>query len=287
MVNPASGAADDATLPDIERRLGPLGDLGTLQPSSADRLPDEVRAAAASAGVVAVAGGDGTFNQVVNALADRLDGVVFALLPTGTGNDLARTLGLPEDPVEAAQVAARGSERRIDVGRATGPGTDRLFVNACIGGFPVLMNEAVDPELKRRVGPLAFWVGGARVAVDLPRTTVTMNGRRVPDCVAAGVGNGVTSGGGIPVWPRADAGDGMLDGCALGARGPVEAARLAAKVRVGTHPELDDVLTLRGRRIEIDSDPPIGINVDGELVGLETPAAFEVAGGLRIKAPGT
>lgn len=147
------------------------------------------------------------------------------------------------------------------------------------------MNEAVDQDTKARLGPLAFWLGGAKVAADLPRTTVTLSGVEVRDCIAAGVGNGKTSGGGVALWPDADPDDGLLDGCALAAPNIAAAAKLAARLKAGTHEGLDEVATTIGRTVTIESDPPIEINVDGELVGLMTPASFEVAGSLRFKAP--
>ncbi|MDQ3953367.1 MAG: YegS/Rv2252/BmrU family lipid kinase, partial [Actinomycetota bacterium] len=238
--------------------------------------------AARDAEVVVVAGGDGTLNHAVNALADRLDEVRFALVPLGTGNDFARTLGVPDDPAEAARLVAGGGIRSFDLGRASGGGVSRLFVNACMGGFPVHVDEAIDEETKRVLGPLAFWVGGAKAATGLRRSTIRIDGIEVPDCVAAGVGNGRTCGGGIAVWPDADPADGSLDGCALGAPNAAAAIRLLLKVRAGEHAGLDGVGTVRGPRIEIDADPPIELNVDGELVGLTTPATFEIAGRLSM-----
>lgn len=238
--------------------------------------------AARHADVVVVAGGDGTLNHAVNDLAGRLPDVRFGLVPVGTGNDFARSAGVPDDPAEAARVIASGAERAFDVGRATGGGVTRLFVNACMGGFPVQVDDAIDEDTKARLGPLAFWVGGAKAATRVERARVTIDGVEVPDCVAAGVGNGRTCGGGIPVWPDADPSDGVLDACALAAPGVAAALKVLLKVRAGEHGGLDEVRTSRGARVEIDADPPIELNVDGELVGLTTPATFEVCGTFRL-----
>lgn len=282
IANPSSGGSEDDTTASVQDILAEAGDVRRLEPSlEGFRL--EVTQAARDRDTVVVAGGDGTFSRVVNAFSTRLDELVFALVPTGTGNDLARGLGLPEDPVDAARVATGGGERSIDVGRVTGGGVQGLFVNACVGGFPVAMNEAVDQDMKSRLGPLAFWVSGAKVAANLPRSTVSLDGIEVTDCVAVGVGNGMTSGGGVKLWPRAVIDDGILDACALPAADAAAAARLALKIRGGNHEDLDGVEVTRAPRIKIDSDPPIEINVDGELIGLSTPATFEVAGSLTIK----
>ncbi|MDQ3767401.1 MAG: YegS/Rv2252/BmrU family lipid kinase [Actinomycetota bacterium] len=284
IANPSSGGSEADTVASIEGILTDSGDVRRLAPSL-EGFDLEVTQAARDREVVVVAGGDGTFSRVVNALETRLDELVFALVPTGTGNDLARTLHLPEDPSEAARIATGGTERSIDVGRATGAGVQGLFVNACLGGFPVAMNQAVDQDMKSRLGPLAFWVSGAKVAANLPRSTVTLNGAEVTDCVAVGVGNGKTSGGGVRLWPQAAIDDGIFDACALPAADAAAAARLALKVKGGTHAELDDVEVTTGPRIEVDSDPPIEMNVDGELIGITTPVTFELAGRATIKVP--
>jgi diacylglycerol kinase (ATP) len=283
--NSASGASDPDAIALVERALGRLGPVSRLSPNSVDTFDREVAAAAVASNIVVVAGGDGTFNRALNALRDRLGDVALGLVPMGTGNDLARTLGLPRDAGSAARVVVAENERAVDVWRARGAGVDRLFINACMGGFPVEVNEAIDDDLKRKFGPLAFWVGGAKAASDLTRYDVTIGGREVPDCVAAGVGNGRTCGGGIKMWPEADPSDGLLEACALGADGVADALKLAATVKSGGHVRLEEVVTLRDERIEVTSAPAIAFNIDGELVGLESPVVFERAGTARVRAP--
>jgi diacylglycerol kinase (ATP) len=96
------------------------------------------------------------------------------------------------------------------------------------------------------------------------------------------VGNGKTCGGGIRVWPDADPSDGLLDACALAVPNVAAAVKLLLKVRTGDHQDLDEVRTVRGPRVTIDADPPMELNVDGELVGLTTPATFEICGTLQL-----
>jgi diacylglycerol kinase (ATP) len=282
--NPASGGADADILGKIEASLGTLGELHVLRPAR-DSFDQEVRAAAEDADVVVTAGGDGSLNYTLNALHDSLDDVTLALVPMGTGNDLARTLGIPHDPEQAATSFGRAATRTLDVGRASGPGVDRLFINACMGGFPVRANEAIDDQTKKRLGPVAFWVGGAKALSDFSTSRVLLDGVEVSDCIAAGVGNGRTCGGGIEVWPRAQPDDGILDGCVLASPNPPAAVKVAAKVKAGTHEELEEVVTRRARRITIDADPPIEFNVDGELVDLHSPATFELVSQVRFLVP--
>jgi diacylglycerol kinase (ATP) len=285
VTNPTAGGSNDRLVDRIEKELAVLGHTDVCAPASRDEFNDEVLDAAADVDLVVVAGGDGTMNCTVNALQERLDDLVLGLIPMGTGNDLARTLDLPQDPVEAAAAIAEGKERAIDLGRASGAGSQSLFVNACIGGFSVEVDEAVDPDLKRRLGPLAFWVGGVKAAARFEASTVTVNGIEVPSCVAAGVGNGRTCGGGLEIWPRALPDDGVLHAAALAAANHAAAVRLGIKIKAGTHEELDEVRTLQGRRISISAEPEIEFNVDGELPGLKSPANFEIIGQIRLKVP--
>ena len=283
VVNPSSGGSKELPLDDLVTAAGP--DASVVSPRSESSFRAEVTAAARGADRIVVAGGDGTFNCAVNAFDYRFDSICWGLIPSGTGNDLARTLGLPTDPMDALQVALGADTTEIDVGLAHGEGTSRLFVNACMGGFPVQVDEAASDEMKERFGPFAFWVAGARAATKLDRTTVTVNGRVLDDCVAVGVGNGKTCGGGIEVWPEADPTDGILDACAVAIPGPASAAKLIPRLLRGTHEGIDEVATDRGTTIVVESDPPIELNVDGDLVGLKTPVTFELAGKLEIAAP--
>ena len=161
-----------------------------------------------------------------------------------------------------------------------------MFVNACMGGFPVQVDEATDEKIKKGLGPLAFWIGGAKALADLTPSTVTINGRELEGCVAAGVGNGRTCGGGMKVWPSARPDDRELDACGLAVRNPAQGALLATRVKAGKHEDLDGVLTARAAAIDIACDPAFEFNVDGELVGLTSPARFELVGRVRVLVPG-
>ena len=283
--NARSGSSDDGVVAAIEEILKALGSVASVAPESLDEFGPAVQRAAEACDLLVVAGGDGTFNRALNELEDDLDQIVLGLIPMGTGNDLARTLGLPPDPADAARALLSGEERPLDVSRASGPGISRLFANACMGGFPIEVNEAIGDDLKKRLGPFAFWVGGARAAADITRYEVTLGDSVLTDCVACGVGNGRTCGGGIEVWPDADPSDGVLDGCGLAAEDLSDALKLAAKVKSGDHVDLPGVQTIRGPKIEIASEPQMEFNVDGELAGLKTPATFEVVSRMKIRVP--
>lgn len=284
--NPASGSADEADRDKVEEIIRSADKLRVLEPSSEDSFSEELIAAVKGVSKVIVAGGDGSINLAVNSLRDRLGDLRFGLIPAGTGNDLARTLDLPEDPGRAAEVAVGRNHAHLDVGRATGPGFERLFVNACMGGFPVQVDRSISERAKERLGPLAFWAGGLKAMSELQHFRVWVDDESPVDAVvAAGIGNGRTSGGGIEVWPEADPGDGLLDLCVLPAESLFSGVQLMAKVRKGHHVDLPQVEYRRSARFHVESSPEMEFNLDGELTGLRTPVTFDIFGDARVAVP--
>ena len=283
--NTSSGGSKSDLARRIRMVFDRLGESTHLEPPSLDSFDEDVQRAAQDKDLVVIAGGDGTLNCALNALKERLSDIALAVVPMGTGNDFARTLGLPQDPLEAAEAIASGVEREIDYGRARSAARSRLFVNACMGGFPVEVNEAIDEDTKKRLGPLAFWVGGAKAAARFPQFRVEVEGEEVPDVVAIGIGNGRTAGGGIPVFPEADPSDGQLECCVMQVSGVLEGAEMAAKVRSGAHVSLDNVRNRRAPRMEVRARPELEFNVDGDLFDLTTPVTFEIVGRLRLRVP--
>ena len=262
-----------------------LGPVTHVKPPSLEAFDADVRRAAQDKKLVVVAGGDGTLNCAVNALKDMHDRLMFAVVPLGTGNDFAHTLGLPEDPIEAARVVAAGAPQVMDVGRACSEDVDRLFVNACMGGFPVEADKAIDEKVKKKVGPLAFWMGGAKAAIGLTRYDVEINGHSHGGVAAVGIGNGRTAGGGIPVFPMADPADGRLECCVFEVDGLLEGLRTAVDLKKGSHVNLPNVHQSAEERIEVRADPALEFNLDGDLVDLRTPVTFEIFGRIRFLIP--
>ena len=282
VLNPGSGRAHEELQAQVVDSLGGLGEVHRIEPSSNEAFAEDVRAGTEGADIVVAAGGDGTLNLTINALESHLSEFVFAVVPLGTGNDFARTLGLPSDPLAAAASLTASAVREVDVGVASGARVRRLFINACLGGFPVDANKAIDGGLKQKLGPLAFAVGGAKALGDLDESTVVVNDQRISECIALGVGNGRTAGGGMEMWPSASPDDGVLDVCALSAGSIPAALLLAGKVTSGNHESAPGVEMIRGREFVVEADPPMEFNVDGELVGLHTPARFEIFGRTRF-----
>lgn len=277
IVNPNAGSVED--LKTLEARLGELPDAGVVRTQAAgdaERLARE--AVRDGADLVVAAGGDGTLNEVVNGLADAFEGVRLGLLPLGTGNDFARSIGVPDDLEGALAVLENGAAREVDVGRATIGEISRFFVNMSAGGFSGEVSERAS-EAKDRWGPLAYM----RAAIDaLPElkgflTRIVVNGAETLEMEASNiiVTNGRYVASGIPAAPKAVLDDGLFDLLIAPPLTIPQLAVLVPQVLLGMHMDNDLLLFRRATRIEIECDPPMAFNVDGELIG-EGTARFEI-----------
>src|SRR5215216_3863193 len=197
--------------------------------------PDDVIRAAKewSEGLLIVAGGDGTLNDVVNGLgrAGFPDGVTLGLLPAGTGNDLAATLCIPEDPELAEDVIRQNRIRTLDVARVRSEGVgERFFINVATGGLGAEISSVNDEELKKRWGKLSYLRASLEVArnFDVRELSLYLDGeeRRVK-AVNIAVGNCRYTGGGWPATPKANPEDGLLDVVVIETLGAGELFNLA------------------------------------------------------------
>jgi diacylglycerol kinase (ATP) len=260
-----------------------------------ERIPALVEEAiAAGATRLVVGGGDGTLSAVADAARGR---IALGVLPLGTGNDFARSLGIPADLDGACAVIATGRVARLDAGRIDG----RLFLNAASLGVSAAVTHRLDPVVKRRLGRLAFplaaaagWWGHRPFRVRLATDARTLD-LAVLQVV---IGNGRFHGGGRLVAPEATLADARLDvyailaagpprgaGAALRAREFLALARVGAKTAAGTHVDDRAVIHERTARLALTAEPPQEIDVDGEL-GARTPATFAVEpGALRVLVP--
>ncbi len=259
------------------------------EPARIPALVEEALAAGATR--LVVGGGDGTISSVADAARGR---IVLGVLPLGTGNDFARSLGIPADVEGACGVIATGRVARLDAGRIDG----RLFLNAASLGVSAALTHRLKPAVKRRLGRLAFPLAAAagswghrsfRVRLETDARTLDLAVLQVV------IGNGRFHGGGHLVAPEATLADGRLDVYAILAAGPPGAAgrardlfalaRVGAKTAAGTHVDDPAVIHERTTRLILTADPPQDIDVDGEL-GARSPAAFAVEpGALPILVP--
>ncbi len=290
VVNPASGAGRARRVaPAFLGRLAEHGIRTTVEvSSSADDLRARVRRLREDgAPVVAVAGGDGTVHLAIQELAGSATS--FALLPTGTGDDNARTLGLPlGDPRAAADVVAHGIDREVDLAHVTAAdGTQRYFLGVLSAGFDSFVNERANamtwPRGKAKYA--AAIVGELRVFRPV-RYDADIDGRTVADgAMLVAVGNGRSYGGGMLICPEADVHDGVLDVTWLQAVGIPTFLRAFPSVFRGTHVQRGDVATYRGRSIRLSAEGQLAY-ADGERVGPLPIDIHALPAALRVRMPG-
>jgi len=221
---------------------------------------------------IVIGGGDGTVSGALPALieVDRPVGI----LPLGTANDLARTLGIPVEPAGAAATIAAGDRRRIDIGLVN----DVHFLNVSSIGLAVEITDRLDPELKRRLGPLSYAAAalGTLGAAEKFAAIIACGDRRTDvNTYQITVGNGVHYGGGARVSVDAAIDDGILDIFAIETASVPELVAMAPAFFEGRQGERDDVKVFRSTEALIETAEPMPVSTDGEIT-TETPARYSV-----------
>ncbi len=287
IVNPAArrAARDEARAAGAFARAGVACEVRrTARPGHAAELAAELAAALGRPGAADAAfvlGGDGTAMEVVGALANT--GVPVGVLPGGTGNLVARTLGIPLDPARAVAALLAGAPALVDLGRVRAEGAPgaaaRHFAFAAGVGIDAHMIEHTPAAWKRRVGVLAYALTAARgVLAGRPFAArfVVDGWEWRGEASAVMVANfGAVLGDRLHLGPGILADDGVLDLCVFAPRTPAEAVRALARLaRRDFRP--DPALVYRpGRRFRIEPAEPRPAQADGELLGA-TPLVVDV-----------
>ncbi len=235
-------------------------------------IPELIRAHHGQVDQVILGGGDGTMNAACGAILDLA--VPMAILPLGTANDLARTLGIPIDLDLACAVAAHGITRRIDLGLAN----DKYFFNVASIGLSVAVARTIDPETKRRFGVAGYALAVMRALKEHRpfRARIDCDGRRLRlHSIQIAVGNGRHYGGGLTVVEDAAIDDHLLDLYSVAPASMFRLMLLAPALRTGRHGQFSGVRLLRGRRIVIETRRSMPVNTDGEVT-TRTPVVFEI-----------
>lgn len=231
---------------------------------------------------VVAAGGDGTLRTVADGLVDT--GMPLGLLPMGTENVLARSVGVPLDLEGACRHLVRCPVRLMDAGRIG----DRHFLCFAGIGFDAQVVEEVDMQMKEALGSMAYVaaaLGAAWKHRDLvPRVRLTVDGRRVEhEFWLLLIGNIPMYGGQLRLTPRACPRDGLLDVCVFQRTDMPGSVRQWMAAAMGAHAELPDVAYYLGREIVVETDTPISYQVDGDSGGL-TPCTVQVVpAGLKVR----
>lgn len=285
VVNPTKLSDDEAFRKSVRRAMD---DHGWDEPLWLETTPEDPgrgqakSAVSAGADLVLACGGDGTVTACAEGVTDT--GVPLAIIPLGTGNLLARNLGLPMGLEEALAVALGSVQHPIDAGRVNGT----LFVVMAGLGLDARMLSGTSDPLKKRLGWLAYAISAIRHLRDRPvRVTVRADGgqSRRMRANALIVGNVGWLRGGLPLLPDARPDDGMLDAVVLIARGLTGWLAVAADILL-RRPARGRIYRIQFTELEVTLDQEQPWELDGEVMGSTRRLTFAAQpGGLLLRMP--
>lgn len=273
VINPNSRSADSADMHEGIARLEQAGiTVSRFESGGPEDTNRAIEDRQESTDLVILAGGDGTLHAAIPALHRcRLP---LAILPLGTGNDFARSLGIPLDLEQAFTTIIEGRSRLIDLGRVNG----KLFLNAASVGLGVQVSHSLTAELKRNLGVFSYLkalfdsLSRSRAF----RVSLDVDGRHYRlRSIQLAVGNGRFYGGGNIIHEEATIDEGMMHLYSIKPLGFWQLLILAPLWRSGRHGESQNTFTTSGRRFSIRTSPSMELHTDGEPA-TRTPAEMEV-----------
>ncbi|AYM09340.1 hypothetical protein At1D1460_50990 (plasmid) [Agrobacterium tumefaciens] len=254
---------------DVLRRTG----LDLIEPTVSDgTVTESIVSHRSDVDLVIVGGGDGSLNGAAEGLLQT--GLPLGVLPLGTANDFARTMGIPLDLAAAVDIIAKGQSVAVDLGKAN----ELPFFNVASIGFSADLAASLTQEAKKRWGKLGYGITAARLLANSRLFTAHMEHDGTTEklkTLQVSVGNGRFYGGGMTVHAEATATDGMLDFYSLEVDHWWRLLRLLPALRRGTHGQWDDVRSFSTKALTISTSRPRAVNLDGELK-THTPVRFEI-----------
>ncbi|GGF44158.1 lipid kinase [Marmoricola endophyticus] len=243
--------------------------------------------------LLVVGGGDGTVSCAAGAVAGTR--TTLGVLPLGTANDFARTLQIPSELDAAIRTLVEGKVVDVDLGRVDGATADsraRAYLNVASIGLSTGVTHALSPRAKRLLGPAAYPVATVRAFRRHRPFTACLSfpdgdhpDLEMTDLLQVAVGNGRHYGGGNAVSPVASLDDHLLDVYAIGRGRMRDHVSIARLFRDGRFVEHDRVVHVRTRRVQVLTDQPMPVNLDGEIAA-RTPASFTVErNAVRVVVP--
>lgn len=243
---------------------------------------------------IAAVGGDGTVNEIVNAIMRQqdvpTDQVTMGQVPVGTGNDLGRTLGIPSKSTEAVALLRSGKARLLDVGRVTyaekGEARERFFLNVAGMGYDAFVGEAVNAKKAQGKGGAMAYLSALVSCLmrykSIPISVTADDYKEDTRLFSLVVGNCKYNGGGMKQAPDAQPDDGYLDLTIIRNLSKMAVVANVPRLFSGKFVKHRKVSTHRARNIRITGKTPVMLETDGEVIGTG-PAEFSIRpGSLRF-----
>jgi YegS/Rv2252/BmrU family lipid kinase len=273
LINPHSRNGSNTDIQegiDLLRNAGTRVEVKTIDDSATaaeliDSLHNDIQ-------LVIIGGGDGTINSALPALYQYQ--LPFAILPLGTANDLARSLGIPPDIDAAFNIIYENNYRKINLGIVN----DQFFLNAAHVGLGVKVTKELTPDLKKKWGVFSYLKAVFSAFKNNKKfllTIKTANKHYQMKSIQLAVGNGRYYGGGNIIDEDSEIDDGLLRLYSLYPLTFWQLLTCAPLLRFGKHKQTRNTFTLSGKDIEITTLPPLEIHADGEYIS-KTPAVFKV-----------
>jgi len=284
LVNPSAGGGRAArVLPHVEAELARLGIVSrTATTRSLEHAVELAREGAASGEAVVTLSGDGLIGAVVGALRE-VPGALLGVLPGGRGNDLARVLGIPPEPVPACAVLVAGEVRDLDIGEVDG----RSFIGIASLGFDSVANELAN-DAPSWLGAQAYTYAALRALLGWKPATFTVeagDGTHTVRGWSVAAANSKAYGGGMFVAPDAELDDGLLDLVLSSESSKLKFLRVLPKVFKGEHVHESNVSVFRAESVRISADRPFTVYADGDPIG-ELPVTIRaVPRALKVLCP--
>ncbi len=237
-----------------------------------ESIADLIRRRREECDFVIIGGGDGTLNAAAPGLVET--GLPLGILPLGTANDFARTVGIPDDLLQAAELIAAARPMPVDLGEVNG----HLFFNVASIGFSAELASDLTEHAKKRWGKLGYAIVAARILARSRLFTAHLDHDGTTERIRTmqiSVGNGRHYGGGMTVEETATADDGKLDFYSLEVDHWWRLLGLLPSLRKGTQGRWDDVRAFQTTEVTIRTSRPRPVNTDGELSTF-TPARFRI-----------
>jgi diacylglycerol kinase (ATP) len=236
--------------------------------------------------VIASVGGDGTLNEIINGIMGR--SIVISVIPTGTANDFSKSAGLFSDFMEASRNIFSETIRLVDVGSLTYDGGQRYFIGVAGMGFDGLVSKTTSRIDKPKMGTMPYLLGIVKHLAEYKskEVSLTIDGTCIDqEVMFVDVANGKYVGAGMAIAPHAEVDDGLFDVIVIGNLGRIESLIRLPTLYRGTHLSSSKVGFFRGRHVELQSEEPLSVHVEGEYIG-QTPASFDILmKALKVSAP--